>query len=174
MVEDSAPCCSCRTTVPLGLFYAIDLDGPAVSAYACYGGSGGRSHPTHTPDEARSYRADPVFSAMIIRPARSPSPLALGSECAATVRAPPNRGSFNSTHVYGTRVPVEAPSTASKADIPPATGRHIGMQHRGRTRLGCRRPSSRPCDLRGHSRCAALGMTVFQAGPSQTSRRAWR
>jgi hypothetical protein len=31
--------------------------------------------------------------------------------------APPNRGSFNSTHVYGTRVPVEEPSTASKADI---------------------------------------------------------
>src|SRR6516225_12225108 len=31
--------------------------------------------------------------------------------------APPNRGSFNSTHVYGTHVPVEEPSTASKADI---------------------------------------------------------
>src|SRR5690242_5459331 len=31
--------------------------------------------------------------------------------------APPNRGSFNSTHVYGTRVPVEEPSTASKTDI---------------------------------------------------------
>jgi hypothetical protein len=31
--------------------------------------------------------------------------------------APPNRGSFNSTHVYGTHVPVEEPSTASKADM---------------------------------------------------------
>ena len=27
--------------------------------------------------------------------------------------APPNRGSFNSPHVYGTHVPVEEPSTAS-------------------------------------------------------------
>src|SRR6516225_4797357 len=31
--------------------------------------------------------------------------------------APPIRGSFNSTHVYGTHVPVEEPSTASEADI---------------------------------------------------------
>ncbi len=31
--------------------------------------------------------------------------------------APPNRGSFNSTHVYGTRMPVEESSTASEADI---------------------------------------------------------
>jgi hypothetical protein len=31
--------------------------------------------------------------------------------------APPYRGSLNSTHFYGTRVPVEEPSTASKADI---------------------------------------------------------
>src|SRR5262249_46642125 len=28
-----------------------------------------------------------------------------------------NRGNFNSTHVYGTHVPVEEPSTASKADV---------------------------------------------------------
>jgi hypothetical protein len=27
--------------------------------------------------------------------------------------APPNRGGFNSTHIHGTHVPVEAPSTAS-------------------------------------------------------------
>jgi hypothetical protein len=27
--------------------------------------------------------------------------------------APPNRGSFNSTHIHGTHVPVEEPSTAS-------------------------------------------------------------
>jgi hypothetical protein len=30
--------------------------------------------------------------------------------------APPNRGGPNSTHIYGTRVPVEEPSTASFAD----------------------------------------------------------
>src|SRR3974390_2704084 len=28
----------------------------------------------------------------------------------------PNRGGFNSAHIHGTRVPVEEPSTASKAD----------------------------------------------------------
>jgi hypothetical protein len=32
--------------------------------------------------------------------------------------APPNRGNLNRLHVDGTRVPVEEPSTASKADIP--------------------------------------------------------
>jgi hypothetical protein len=31
--------------------------------------------------------------------------------------APPNRGSLNSTHVYGTRVSVEEPSTASIPDM---------------------------------------------------------
>ena len=31
--------------------------------------------------------------------------------------APPIRGGFNSTHIYGTPVPVEEPSTASEADI---------------------------------------------------------
>ena len=31
--------------------------------------------------------------------------------------APPNRGSLDSTHIQGTRVPVEEPSTASLADI---------------------------------------------------------
>jgi CRP-like cAMP-binding protein len=31
--------------------------------------------------------------------------------------APPNRGSFNSTHVYGTHVPVEEPSTASIPEV---------------------------------------------------------
>jgi hypothetical protein len=30
--------------------------------------------------------------------------------------APPNRGGLNSTHIHGTSVPVEEPSTASKAD----------------------------------------------------------
>src|SRR4051794_37936481 len=30
--------------------------------------------------------------------------------------APPNRGGLNSTHIHGTLVPVEEPSTASKAD----------------------------------------------------------
>src|SRR5215472_8866779 len=30
---------------------------------------------------------------------------------------PPNRGGLNSTHIHGTSVPVEEPSTASKADI---------------------------------------------------------
>src|SRR5262249_47353511 len=33
------------------------------------------------------------------------------------VLAPPNRGSPNSAHIDGTSVPVEEPSTASKADI---------------------------------------------------------
>ncbi len=31
--------------------------------------------------------------------------------------APPNRGSLNSTHINGTHVPVEEPSTASMGDI---------------------------------------------------------
>jgi hypothetical protein len=31
--------------------------------------------------------------------------------------APPNRGGFNSTHIHGTHVPVEEPSTASLRDI---------------------------------------------------------
>jgi hypothetical protein len=31
--------------------------------------------------------------------------------------APPNRGSFNSAHIFGTHVPVEEPSTASKPAI---------------------------------------------------------
>jgi hypothetical protein len=31
--------------------------------------------------------------------------------------APPNRGSLNSTHIHGTHVPVEEPSTASIADL---------------------------------------------------------
>src|ERR1700677_4353984 len=31
--------------------------------------------------------------------------------------APPNRGSFNSTHIRGTHVPVEEPSTASKTEV---------------------------------------------------------
>jgi hypothetical protein len=30
--------------------------------------------------------------------------------------APPNRGSFNSAHIFGTHVPVEEPSTASIPD----------------------------------------------------------
>jgi hypothetical protein len=32
--------------------------------------------------------------------------------------APPNRGSINSTHIHGTDVPVQEPSTASEADMP--------------------------------------------------------
>ena len=39
--------------------------------------------------------------------------------CPVACLAPPNRASFNSTHVYGTRVPVEEPSTVSIADISP-------------------------------------------------------
>src|SRR6266511_4692218 len=31
--------------------------------------------------------------------------------------APPNRGGLNSTHIHGTSVPVEEPSTASKPDV---------------------------------------------------------
>src|SRR4051794_20019318 len=31
--------------------------------------------------------------------------------------APPNRGSFNSAHIFGTHVPVEEPSTSSIGDI---------------------------------------------------------
>src|SRR5215472_11660601 len=36
---------------------------------------------------------------------------------------PPNRGGLNSTHIHGTSVPVEEPSTASKADICGAANR---------------------------------------------------
>jgi hypothetical protein len=35
--------------------------------------------------------------------------------------APLNCGGLNSTHIHGTRAPVEEPSTASKADICGAT-----------------------------------------------------
>src|SRR3954471_20600465 len=31
--------------------------------------------------------------------------------------APPNRGSLNSAHIFGTHVPVEEPSTASKPAV---------------------------------------------------------
>src|SRR6266508_1932443 len=31
--------------------------------------------------------------------------------------APPNRGGLNSTHIHGTSVPVEEPSTASTPDV---------------------------------------------------------
>jgi hypothetical protein len=31
--------------------------------------------------------------------------------------APPNRRGFNSTHIHGTHVPVEEPSTASLSDV---------------------------------------------------------
>jgi hypothetical protein len=34
--------------------------------------------------------------------------------------APPNRGSFNSAHIFGTHVPVEEASTASKPDMWPS------------------------------------------------------
>jgi hypothetical protein len=33
--------------------------------------------------------------------------------------APLNRGSLNSTHIHGTDVPVEEPSTASNSDLGP-------------------------------------------------------
>jgi hypothetical protein len=33
------------------------------------------------------------------------------------LEAPLNRGSVNSTHIHGTHVPVEEPSTASEPDI---------------------------------------------------------
>src|SRR5215469_16075168 len=33
------------------------------------------------------------------------------------ILAPPNRGGLNSTHIHGTSVPVEEPSTASKAEL---------------------------------------------------------
>ena len=39
--------------------------------------------------------------------------------------APPNRGGLNSTHIHGTSVPVEEPSTASRADIPTLIARTI-------------------------------------------------
>jgi hypothetical protein len=53
----------------------------------------------------------------------------------------PNRGSLNSTHIHGTHVPVEEPSTASKADIQPdqtsrdevTTAEQKPRQHRPRS-----------------------------------------
>src|SRR6266516_2651272 len=41
----------------------------------------------------------------------------------ACMLAPPNRGGLNSTHIHGTSVPVEEPSTASQADSCTATNR---------------------------------------------------
>jgi hypothetical protein len=35
--------------------------------------------------------------------------------------APPNRRGFNSTHIHGTHVPVEEPSTASTTEVDRST-----------------------------------------------------
>src|SRR6185503_5268627 len=57
--------------------------------------------------------------------------------------APPNRGSFNSAHIFGTHVPVEEPSTASEPDVrvdrpqPRGSGQHYRCD--AWTRLGHRR-----------------------------------
>ena len=42
--------------------------------------------------------------------------------------APANRGGRKSTHFHGTHVPVEEPSTASKADVT-VSSRHLGAGH---------------------------------------------
>jgi hypothetical protein len=39
--------------------------------------------------------------------------------------APPNRGGLNSTHIHGTHVPVEEPSTASKPEIGAVLFNHL-------------------------------------------------
>src|SRR4051812_34568979 len=47
--------------------------------------------------------------------------------------APPNRGSFNSTHIHGTHVPVEEPSTASNSEVattrPPSSNWSSGRSY---------------------------------------------
>jgi hypothetical protein len=49
--------------------------------------------------------------------------------------APPNGGGLNSTHIYGTQVPVEEPSTASEADSCTAANHRVGMGKRRNQRL---------------------------------------
>ena len=67
--------------------------------------------------------------------------------------APPNRGGLNSTHIHGTHVPVEEPSTASKADVA-VCGTAIedvqeafASRHRSAVREMTRSNSSAPSDI---------------------------
>ena len=49
--------------------------------------------------------------------------------------APPNRGGFNSTHIHGTHVPVEEPSTASTTDLRSAANKfHHSITSSARTK----------------------------------------
>src|SRR6266511_1629295 len=63
--------------------------------------------------------------------------------------APPNRGGLNSTHIHGTSVPVEEPSTASKPDSCTAPNdAHVGL---GLERPGWPRPHALARPLRPES-----------------------
>src|SRR6266511_2151926 len=58
--------------------------------------------------------------------------------------APPNRGGLNSTHIHGTSVPVEEPSTASQPDSCTAANGHrhsITSSARSRIAVGNTIPS---------------------------------
>src|ERR1035441_2217907 len=59
--------------------------------------------------------------------------------------APPNCGGLNSPHIHGTHVPVEEPSTASKADIR-CPERNVSYEPKADTLVGrlCRLNSVEP------------------------------
>src|SRR5262249_17792476 len=87
---------------------------------------------------------------------------------------PPNRGGLNSTHFHGTAVPVEEPSTASKADSCTAASALSGMLAI-RLRSGGRRPQqtdSQRALILVHSAChgaddSDLRQTARAAGPAR-------
>src|SRR4051795_11944673 len=59
--------------------------------------------------------------------------------------APPNRGSLNSAHIFGTHVPVEEPSTASLPhSCTAALSSSIRSPHRRHVLAGCGFRRSRP------------------------------
>ena len=68
--------------------------------------------------------------------------------------APPNRGTSAGTHIHGTHLPVEEPSTASTRDI--AVDRASS-------------PKSASCKLMHRSKCACLTFTDLQASHKPTT-----
>src|SRR5215831_11144063 len=85
-------------------------------------------------------------------------------------------GALNSTHFHGTAVPVEEPSTASKADSCTAASALSGMLAI-RLRSGGRRPQqtdSQRALILVHSACQAQMIATFDKLPEQQARHAQR
>src|ERR1035441_10590928 len=78
--------------------------------------------------------------------------------------APPNCGGLNSPHIHGTHVPVEEPSTASKADIVPMALR--GFQLR-------RSKAKAPTDSRGAGNRRHLASVLRQGRKTRILTPVW-